>query len=96
MSGKLKVVDLFCGAGGLHIGFERSGFQTQLCIDNNLQVEKTHKLNFPNIPFINRDIALISSEEIATYIDGELDVMAGGPPCQGFSTIGKRSSSDPE
>ncbi|WP_151789102.1 DNA cytosine methyltransferase [Acinetobacter seifertii] len=96
MSDQFNVVDLFCGAGGLHIGFERQGFTTKLCIDNNQQVEKTHKLNFPNIPFINRDIALISSEEIASYIDGNLDVMAGGPPCQGFSTIGKRSSSDPE
>ena len=96
MSDQFNVVDLFCGAGGLHIGFERQGFTTKLCIDNNLQVEKTHKLNFPHIPFINRDIALISSEEIASFIDGDLDVMAGGPPCQGFSTIGKRSSSDPE
>jgi len=96
MSKNLKVVDLFCGAGGLHLGFDRAGFQTQLCIDNNLQVEQTHKSNFPKIPFINRDISLISSEEIKEYIDGELDVITGGPPCQGFSTIGKRSSSDVE
>lgn len=90
----LKMVDLFCGAGGLHIGFERLGFKTQLCIDNNPQVEKTHQLNFPEIPFLNKDINSVTPDEIASYIDGELDVMAGGPPCQGFSTIGKRSSSD--
>lgn len=96
MGKDLKVVDLFCGAGGFHIGFERAGFLTELCVDNNLQVEKTHKLNFPQIPFINRDIALISSEEIANHVNGELDVITGGPPCQGFSTIGKRASSDPK
>lgn len=95
MSNGLTVVDLFSGAGGLHIGFERAGFKIKLCIDNNTQVEKTHKLNFPNIPFINRDISLISSEEIKSYIKEDLDIIAGGPPCQGFSTIGKRSSSDP-
>lgn len=96
MGDQLNIVDLFCGAGGLHIGFERKGFSTKLCIDNNFQVEKTHKLNFPRIPFFNRDISSISSEEIASFVDGDLDVMAGGPPCQGFSTIGKRSSSNPE
>ena len=90
-------IDLFSGAGGLHIGFENMGFQIKLCIDNNCLVEKTHKRNFPNIPMINRDINLVSTDEIKNYIDGDtVDIIIGGPPCQGFSTIGKRSSSDPE
>lgn len=95
--GKYKAIDLFSGAGGLHIGFERAGYQIKLCIDNDSLVERTHKRNFPNIPMINRDIRTISSDEIRGYLDGNtLDVIIGGPPCQGFSTIGKRVSSNPK
>lgn len=93
----LNAIDLFSGAGGLHIGFENAGYDIKLCIDNNDLVERTHKRNFPSIPMINRDINLVSSEEIKTYLSGEtVDVIIGGPPCQGFSTIGKRVSSNPE
>lgn len=92
-----SAIDLFSGAGGLHIGFESAGFDIRLCIDNDALVEKTHKRNFPDIPFINRDINLVSSEEMRGYIgDRSLDIIIGGPPCQGFSTIGKRASSNPE
>ncbi|MCD8000698.1 MAG: DNA cytosine methyltransferase [Clostridiales bacterium] len=94
---ELNAIDLFSGAGGLHIGFENAGFDIRLCIDNNALVERTHHRNFPNIPMINRDINQVSSSEIKTYLkDGSVDVIIGGPPCQGFSTIGKRVSADPE
>jgi len=96
MDKKLTAIDLFSGAGGLHIGFERAGFDIKLCIDNDDQVEKTHRRNFPEIPMINRDIRNISVEEIKSYIgDDALDIVIGGPPCQGFSTIGHRASSNP-
>ncbi len=92
-----KVIDLFSGAGGLHIGFENKGFEIKLCIDNNALVEKTHKRNFPNIPFINKDINNVSTEEILSFLpEKKVDVIIGGPPCQGFSTIGKRASSNPD
>ena len=93
----LTAIDLFSGAGGLHIGFEEAGFDIKLCIDNDALVERTHRRNFPDIPMISRDIKEVPAEEIKEYLKGEsLDVIIGGPPCQGFSTIGKRSSSDPE
>ena len=93
----LQAIDLFSGAGGLHIGFEQAGFEIRLCIDNDALVERTHKRNFPNIPMINHDIRDIPIETIASYLDGgAIDIIIGGPPCQGFSTIGKRVSSDPE
>ena len=44
-----NAIDLFSGAGGLHLGFEKAGFDIRLCIDNNDLVEKTHKKNYPNI-----------------------------------------------
>lgn len=94
---KYTAIDLFCGAGGFHIGFENAGFRIKLCVDNNDIVEKTHKRNFPNIPIINRDINKVSTDEIREYLDDDnVDVIIGGPPCQGFSTIGHRVSSNPE
>lgn len=94
---KLTAIDLFSGAGGLHIGFERAGFDIKLCIDNDNLVERTHKRNFPHIPMINQDIRTVTPEDIKSYLDdGVVDVIIGGPPCQGFSTIGKRVSSDPD
>lgn len=96
-SKEYTAIDLFSGAGGLHLGFEAMGFKINLCVDNNDIVEKTHKRNFPDIPIINRDINSVGSEEIKSYLDGgKVDIIIGGPPCQGFSTIGKRASSDPE
>lgn len=93
---KLNAIDLFSGAGGLHLGFERAGYSIKLCIDNDTLVERTHKRNFPNIPFINEDIRKVPASTIKDYLDdGTVDVVIGGPPCQGFSTIGKRVSSDP-
>jgi DNA (cytosine-5)-methyltransferase 1 len=87
-----NIIDLFCGAGGLHIGFEQAGFCVRLCIDNDASVEKTHKRNYPHIPIINRDISKIPPIEIVKECGAKVDVVIGGPPCQGFSTIGKRAS----
>jgi DNA (cytosine-5)-methyltransferase 1 len=94
---KLTAIDLFSGAGGLHIGFENAGFDIKLCVDNDDLVERTHKRNFPKIPMINKDVRKISPKDIQSYLNGgSVDVIIGGPPCQGFSTIGHRVSSDPE
>lgn len=92
-----NAIDLFSGAGGLHLGFEEAGVNIKLCVDNDDLVEKTHRRNFPNIPIINKDIRKITFEEIKEYIGNEtIDIIIGGPPCQGFSTIGKRVSSNPD
>lgn len=92
----MTVIDLFSGAGGFHIGFERAGYNVALCIDNNAQVEKTHKSNYDNIPFFNGDMRQLSGAQVLNMAHlNDVDVLIGGPPCQGFSTIGKRISSDP-
>ena len=78
---KYTAIDLFSGAGGLHIGFENAGFEIKLCIDNNDLVEKTHRRNFPNIPMINRDINQVPTSEIKEYLaDGGVDIIIGGLP----------------
>lgn len=95
MEHKYTVVDLFSGAGGLELGFEKAGFDIKFSTDFDDYCEKVHLQNRPNIPFLKIDIRDLSDEIIDKYVGCEVDVLVGGPPCQGFSTIGKRISSDP-
>ena len=96
MKKKYTVVDLFSGAGGLELGFEQAGFDVVFSSDFDEYCEKVHKLNRPNIPFLRTDVHDLSEDILDSYVNVEVDVLVGGPPCQGFSTIGKRISSDPE
>jgi DNA (cytosine-5)-methyltransferase 1 len=89
------VVDLFCGAGGLTVGFEDAGLDVAIASDFWHPAAETHRANFPNIPFIEADIRDVTPTDIKSYCGGSApDVVAGGPPCQGFSSAGARSESD--
>lgn len=89
------VVDLFSGAGGLTIGFENSGLNVVVASDFWHPAAETHRANFSNIPFLEADIRDISPADIKRYCAGAApEVLAGGPPCQGFSSAGARSESD--
>ena len=94
---KYKIVDLFSGAGGFQIGFERAGFEVVLSTDFDEDCEKVHRINRPSVPFLKMDVHDLNEELLDKYVgkDTNIDVLIGGPPCQGFSTIGKRISSDP-
>ena len=92
---KYTVVDLFSGAGGLELGFEQAGYKIVFSTDFDEHCEKVHLLNRPEVPFLKRDIHDLDNETISKYVNSDIDVLVGGPPCQGFSTIGKRISSDP-
>jgi len=93
---KYTIVDLFSGVGGFQIGFENAGFTVLLSTDFDEDCEKAHRLNRPQVPFLRIDIHDLNESMLDEYLKGnELDVLVGGPPCQGFSTIGNRISSDP-
>lgn len=94
---KLKAIDLFCGAGGLSFGFEQAGFQILLGIDNDAKALETFELNHKGAKSICGDITQISyKEDIKPLIgDVDIDVIIGGPPCQGMSLSGPRKFEDP-
>ncbi|WP_250433106.1 DNA cytosine methyltransferase [Hanstruepera flava] len=85
----MTVVDLFSGCGGLALGFKWAGFKTLLASDLDENCEKTYTYNFPETPFIKNDLRHISTKEIREHISENVDVVIGGPPCQGFSLANK-------
>lgn len=97
MKAKMNVIDLFCGAGGLSYGFEQAGFRVALGIDNDKMALETFKANHKNSQIICGDITQISyQKDIKPLLDGKkIDVIVGGPPCQGFSLSGPRNFNDP-
>lgn len=91
-------IDLFAGAGGLSLGFEQAGFRVVAAIDVDPIHCGTHEFNFPDCITICRDVATLSGAEIrkrSGIRELDIDVVFGGPPCQGFSLIGKRALDDP-
>ena len=87
----MNAIDLFSGAGGLTIALKNSGFNVLMANEIDPTFSKTHKYNFPEIPLIQKDIKELTAEEIESVLQGEsVDLIVGGPPCQGFSVFGKR------
>lgn len=96
VTGVPTAIGLFVGGGGLDLGFQQAGFKILAATDNEPAAENTHKKNWPGVPFILKDVRTLSLADIAIATKGRRpDVIIGGPPCQGFSTLGDRLSSDP-
>jgi DNA (cytosine-5)-methyltransferase 1 len=90
-------IALFSGAGGMSLGFEQAGFDIPIAIEVDLIHAKTYQINFPNCCILNKDISKINGTEVFTKTvlkSKNIDVLFGGPPCQGFSLIGKRRADD--
>lgn len=94
--GKLTLIDLFCGAGGLSCGLEEAGFEAVGAVDFDKHAMATYQANHPGTLTLVRDIATVSASDFTNVLRGrELDLLAGGPSCQGYSTHGKRKEDDP-
>lgn len=100
----MRIVDLFSGAGGLTFGFyyrlENGNFvrtDNEFVFANEYDnhAAKAFKANYPDIKMINRKIQDLTEDEINEMIgDQEVDIIIGGPPCQSFSTVGRRRFDD--
>lgn len=90
-----KTIDLFCGAGGFSLGFEKAGFETVLAIDKWEDAINTFNFNRNHKVGRNLDIHDLSSDELRRFIkENNITGIIGGPPCQGFSMVGTRNESD--
>lgn len=94
---KYNAIDLFCGAGGLSYGFQKAGFNILVGIDNDEKALETFEKNHDGSKTICGDITELSYEnDIKPLIgDKRIDIIVGGPPCQGMSLSGPRKFDDP-
>lgn len=100
MSNRPVAIDLFSGCGGMSLGLEAAGFEIAAAVEIDPIHSLVHHFNFPYGVTICQDIAQLSSQELLTAIKNrgfktEIDLIAGGPPCQGYSYMGERILEDP-
>jgi DNA (cytosine-5)-methyltransferase 1 len=88
MTGKLNAIDLFSGCGGLTQGMHEAGFITKVAIELEPVAARAYKLNHPDTHVIQKDIREIDVRDIKKILGGQqLHLLAGCPPCQGFSSV---------
>ena len=92
---KKTAVELFSGAGGLGLGLTQAGFEIVLANDNDKNCADSFKKNHKNTHFLRKDIRTIDFKKEIASLGRPIDLVSGGPPCQGFSTIGSKNKRDP-
>lgn len=92
----MKIIDLFCGIGGLSLGFEQAGFEVVSAVDMWADAVKTYNHNRKGNVAEVISVEEFNVERLPAIIRNEkITGIIGGPPCQGFSTVGKRDVEDP-
>lgn len=92
----MRIIDLFSGVGGLSLGFKQEGFEIILANEIDEEIAESYKLNHPDTEMINADITSLDIPSVFGKYSGSVDVVVGGPPCQGFSQKGSRKTIDDE
>jgi DNA (cytosine-5)-methyltransferase 1 len=83
-------IDLFAGCGGLTQGMHEAGFHTRIAVELEPNATRAYKLNHPDTIVVEKDIRLVRASEIKKHLNGQVvHLLAGCPPCQGFSTVRK-------
>ena len=91
----VNALDLFCGCGGLSLGFEKAGVNVVMGIDSWQDAINTFNFNHKNSKGLCKDLSKIVPKDVENELDGKnIDIIIGGPPCQGFSIAGKRIIDD--
>lgn len=91
----MTLVDLFCGCGGFSLGAHNAGFEVAAAFDIDTTLTSSFQKNFPKTNLYIRDVAELSGAQILKLVGRPITGIFGGPPCQGFSDIGRREASDP-
>ena len=91
---KNRIVDLFSGCGGFSLGAHQSGFDVSLAVDVDPVLSSSFALNFPGVPLRNWNLIDVQPGDLQTVAGGRPAGVIGGPPCQAFSEIGRRSLTD--
>lgn len=90
-------ISLFSGGMGLDLGLESAGFDTRVCVENDLEAVETIRFNKPELPVIDRSVVDVEGEELRSlggFGESEIPLVVGGPPCQSFSVFGNRLGVD--
>ena len=93
-----RTIDLFAGAGGITEGFRKAGYECVCANDFDEEARHTFLYNHSNVPYILKDVREVTGKELLKTANSEaesIDVITGGPPCQGFSLAGLRLTDDP-
>jgi DNA (cytosine-5)-methyltransferase 1 len=91
-----RAVDIFAGAGGLTVGMKRAGFEVASAVELDAWAFGTYKANHPEVAALRQDVRTVRGRSLLAISGGTIDLLAGCPPCQGFSSLThKNSRSDP-
>jgi len=94
IQGRYKAIDLFSGCGGLTLGLKRAGFEVVGAVEIDERAVETYSSNHPEVKVLQQDILSVNGKDLLGNLGlkkSELDLLAGCPPCQGFSRIRRRN-----